>query len=298
LAAGANPTVRDSVGKQPLHLAAMLQDLEGSKLLLTNPAVDVRAKDDHGTTPLHLAANNGAIELCKLLLQKDPAHIDGLDAEGRTALHFACAFGHIEIVKVLLANTPPPSLVAVDLHGETPLHAVWLGDSPVPAIEDLILDSAAGRALKDDLLKMKDKDGQTVGDLKRMALRPVSEEKRKLEDLVELEVEPTEALPKEEPEDVDETVFDCKVHDGPQFRGFLCEHLFKAAKPGVGWHESDQDVLAWCQTCEDTLTIGEIIFHRQCSLCWVAVKDRINIIKADKRKGQQETDSASKRVKK
>ncbi|KAL1717152.1 ankyrin repeat protein, partial [Schizophyllum commune] len=86
---GASLTIRDGLGRTPLHLAAEHGNLEDGnyamELLLEN-GVDVDARDLNGETCLHYAAKSAAIALIFQLLRLG-ANANVVDKKGRNPMH-------------------------------------------------------------------------------------------------------------------------------------------------------------------------------------------------------------------
>ncbi|KAL4306176.1 hypothetical protein HN51_040129 [Arachis hypogaea] len=75
-----------------------------------------------GETPLHIAAVLGNLELCEILLSKEPSLATEVDSEhGRCPLHLASAEGHTKIVKALVMENSDTCLIQ-DKDGNLPLH--------------------------------------------------------------------------------------------------------------------------------------------------------------------------------
>ena len=143
---------KSSSGLTPLHLAAKLNRLTCTSLLLSRSA-DVNAVTDESqdcNTPLLLAAANGSNDVVPQLLAAgaDVSHVNRL---GLTVLHVAAASGntfalaavisHIKVSQKTAASQPSShlhSLVsAASLYGDTPLHlcALSTGVPPLKALK-------------------------------------------------------------------------------------------------------------------------------------------------------------------
>ena len=109
-----------------LHIACQEGKLELVKHLVENYPALLTMRDNVGKTPLHHAGWSGSVELTEYLISR---HCDVLDAasNSRTVLHIACQEGKLELVKHLVENYP--SLLTIrDNVGKTPLHhAGWSG---------------------------------------------------------------------------------------------------------------------------------------------------------------------------
>ncbi len=104
--AGADPNLRDSHDRTPLHIAVTsfgLRKLDVMRLLLLKGA-DPNLRDDAGASPLDEAAWGGWAAKVTLLLDGG-AKIDTWDTKtGATPLNEAAFKGHISVVELLLAR--------------------------------------------------------------------------------------------------------------------------------------------------------------------------------------------------
>lgn len=89
-------------GLRPLHLAAMLPNVETLQYLLVQGA-DVHAKDEAGHAPIHYAAALGIPSSIRLLLAHG-APVDSLGASGLQPIHMAAAYGKSANIKFLVQN--------------------------------------------------------------------------------------------------------------------------------------------------------------------------------------------------
>lgn len=87
LRSGANPRLRDSMCRTPLHYAAQV-DKKISNLLLERKA-DPQVCQYGGWTPFHIAAQSGNVDVMEVLWKAAPAVIKQSINNGRTPLHFA-----------------------------------------------------------------------------------------------------------------------------------------------------------------------------------------------------------------
>lgn len=89
LAKGGPAGTPDTMGRLPLHLAALRGDLEGVEILL-DAGQDATAADKTGRTALHWAAQSGSLAVLELVLAKvGPAGVDQQDKHGWTPLCWA-----------------------------------------------------------------------------------------------------------------------------------------------------------------------------------------------------------------
>ena len=106
IAAGADPNLRDSHDRTPLHVAVTsfgLRKLDVMRLLLVKGA-DPNLRDDAGASPLDEAAWGGWAAKVALLLDSG-AKIDARDTKtGATPLNEAAFKGHVAVMELLLAR--------------------------------------------------------------------------------------------------------------------------------------------------------------------------------------------------
>jgi ankyrin repeat protein/beta-lactamase regulating signal transducer with metallopeptidase domain len=110
---------KDSDGKTPLHVAALMGRRGVAEWLLANKA-DANAKNNNGETPLYVAAIEGYKDIVEVLLV-NKADVNAKAKNGLTPLHAAVQNGNKNIVEVLLANKADVN--AKGSLGITPLRA-------------------------------------------------------------------------------------------------------------------------------------------------------------------------------
>jgi hypothetical protein len=114
---GADPDLRNSESKAPLHLAIDLGNMEAAnKLIEAGANLDARELT-HEDTFLHIAVREGNIPLLKKLIEAG-ADINASDKDKHTPLHLAVAKGNEEMVKVLVEAGA--NIYAKDIKGKTP----------------------------------------------------------------------------------------------------------------------------------------------------------------------------------
>ncbi len=118
IAAGADVDARTMAEQTPLHTAATFAGPELVDLLLANGA-SVDSPGFNRETPLHQAALGGNREVAELLLRKGAA-VNARDSLGRTPLHGAVEWGQAALVELLIAQGAGVNVVSAA--GETPLH--------------------------------------------------------------------------------------------------------------------------------------------------------------------------------
>ncbi|KAG0640672.1 ankyrin repeat-containing domain protein [Tuber brumale] len=125
-ARGADTDVEDSMGRNPIHIAALSNKPGNLRWLLRpqgfpNSTVAKNARDLNGSTPLHLAIEGGHLEVFQCLL-KEGAKITILDNKKQTPLSLALSKKNLNMVNELLGKGASANgITAKDwsrLHGE------------------------------------------------------------------------------------------------------------------------------------------------------------------------------------
>ncbi|XP_020622350.1 ankyrin-3-like [Orbicella faveolata] len=96
----AKVNARDRYGSTPLHYAVAKGNPDAVKELLTDPGIDIEAKDKTEMTPLHVASSQGSLSVAECLIEAG-ADLRSLDEEQMTPLHFACMEGSLEVAQLL-----------------------------------------------------------------------------------------------------------------------------------------------------------------------------------------------------
>jgi ankyrin repeat protein len=132
---GADATLPDKLGYQPIHWASKKGLEEVIMLLVNQHQCDVNAKGEFGRTPLHMAAHNGHPNICKFLIKKG-ANINSKTNEldgCLTPLHEAVMLQKtLVVVELLKSKSLNVNLVNGQNH--SPLYcALLLGDTEIAA---------------------------------------------------------------------------------------------------------------------------------------------------------------------
>ena len=91
------------------------------RFLVAHPNIDISPRDTWGRTALHVASRRGLLDVVKSLLVRDPSQVAVNDNEDVTPLHLAAEGGHSDVVKELLEYAKEHEVLALDIHGYTPL---------------------------------------------------------------------------------------------------------------------------------------------------------------------------------
>ncbi|KAG6730471.1 hypothetical protein I3842_01G081600 [Carya illinoinensis] len=117
-----SPAYDGPLGRTALHAAAFWNNEGMTKNILERYGRDLcKQADQNGWTPLHMAAYMDNIEPTKLLLQYDRELAYMKDAEGRTALHIAAHCNWSSVTKEIISMCPDCCEV-VDNEGRNALH--------------------------------------------------------------------------------------------------------------------------------------------------------------------------------
>ncbi|KAG6667194.1 hypothetical protein CIPAW_01G084000 [Carya illinoinensis] len=141
-----SPAHDGPLGRTALHAAAFYRNDEGmTKNILERYGRDLcKQADQNGWTPLHMAAYMDNIEATELLLKCDREVAYMKDAEGRTALHIAAHLDSSDVTKEIISMCPDCCEV-VDNEGRNALHLAVHNKWPVAA--QIIQDNSSLRNL-------------------------------------------------------------------------------------------------------------------------------------------------------
>ncbi|TMW58615.1 hypothetical protein Poli38472_010174 [Pythium oligandrum] len=140
VAAGEDVNARDnSIGRMPLHYAALSNNVAIAEFLLRHGAVVDARSSKNKLTPLHFAAEKDNNEVAILLVKQFNAPVNAPDKNGRTPLHCAALMDSTEVASFLLEEGA--TLDAADQDGRTPLHLAAKSDQTTVA--EILLDRGA-----------------------------------------------------------------------------------------------------------------------------------------------------------
>ncbi|KAL1531525.1 protein ACCELERATED CELL DEATH 6-like [Salvia divinorum] len=121
--------MRDSKGRNPLHYAASLGNLEATHCLLKKDAFNASRRDKRGELPIHLAAREGHVDAIRVMLQYSLEVEELLDVSGNNILHVAARSGRYNVFSFVLKNPKLDSLINMqNKSGDTPLHIATRND--------------------------------------------------------------------------------------------------------------------------------------------------------------------------
>lgn len=146
LSHGADPSVKDELGKSLLHYIAYGDNMMAMELLLESQRLDINIRDRWGRLALHVAAEFARSKLVDYLLENG-SQANALDLRCRTALHSAAD----ENFETLLKQGA--SLYARDDKGRTPLHYLCQRST------DTALNTVRKLISRGECLSVKDDDG-------------------------------------------------------------------------------------------------------------------------------------------
>ncbi|KAK6915390.1 PGG domain, partial [Dillenia turbinata] len=113
----------DSLGRTPLHYAALKGHHDIVRLILRTDASVAYILDKDGLSALHIAALSGYVDIMEILVQSCEYIWELRDENGRNVLHIAVIAERADMVKSILQM---PKLVGLinerDREGNTPLH--------------------------------------------------------------------------------------------------------------------------------------------------------------------------------
>lgn len=146
LSHGADPSVKDELGKSLLHYIADGDNMVAMELLLQSQCLDINTRDRWGRLALHVAAESARSKLVDYLLESG-SQANAKDLRGRTALHRAAD----ENFETLLKQGA--SLYARNDKGRTPLHYLCQSST------DVALNTVRKLISRGECLSVKDDDG-------------------------------------------------------------------------------------------------------------------------------------------
>jgi len=99
---GANISIADNLGRNPLHLACMSGQLDVVQYLISDLGCDPLTRDKEGYTTLHSAVAGNQVRVITFLLDVSQFIVFSVSVTGLTPVLLACKEGHLESLKYLI----------------------------------------------------------------------------------------------------------------------------------------------------------------------------------------------------
>ena len=135
LECGADVTIRDNNGDQPIHVLAQAGCTNVMNALIADYGCDPYSRGFKNQTLLHQALAKGHTSTAKALIEVFNLSVHSTDDDGNTPLHFSALSGHTESVKLLLYYYHVPIFVrnkagktALDLANTNPINWAIIND--------------------------------------------------------------------------------------------------------------------------------------------------------------------------
>ncbi|KAH9641473.1 hypothetical protein HF086_006089 [Spodoptera exigua] len=119
---GANINSKDAEGKTPLHIAIENQHAGIITLLLSQPGIELSARDNKGVSPFAAALTARNNKAAQAILEKNPSAAEQVDKKGRNFLHVAIQTCDVESVMFLLSVEVDVNSRVQDATLAPPLH--------------------------------------------------------------------------------------------------------------------------------------------------------------------------------
>uniref|UniRef100_A0A803KVY7 Uncharacterized protein n=2 Tax=Chenopodium quinoa TaxID=63459 RepID=A0A803KVY7_CHEQI len=154
-------------GKSIVHVAIADNNKEMLHTIFKYQRELIKCTNEDGLTPLSDASLNGNLDIVRYLLKKFPNSISYPNDDKSNPFHKAGLGGHVEVLKELYSNSITRGLLlAGDHRGRTVLHlAAKERDNKLRDVVSYLLNLKEGK----DLIKKKDENFRTPGDLAKMS---------------------------------------------------------------------------------------------------------------------------------